>query len=229
MNEENAYNKNTMLEEQLNSDKLKLAENEAKLINLEAKISDLNTQNVNFQAELKKSQEISNETDLLKTQNKSLREEYEALKEKLYAVEKAYSMESENLKQSEKILKEKCEKLSNDYKNAMKERDKLKHEINMALNKCQESINLGRSTPNQMFSGQNTKNYVKVSGGGNIENQMLMNITPIEKLHEPEEKFTDVLDRWGRGVDIQDKYRAEQFKNKMLLVEIKNSKKYLAK
>eukprot|EP01022_Parablepharisma_sp_SALTPOND_P029145 TRINITY_DN72679_c0_g1_i1.p1 TRINITY_DN72679_c0_g1~~TRINITY_DN72679_c0_g1_i1.p1 ORF type:complete len:606 (-),score=116.06 TRINITY_DN72679_c0_g1_i1:139-1956(-) len=152
-------------------------------------------------------------------QNCSLRMEYEALKEKMFAVEKAYNMENESLKQSEKCLKEKVDRIASELERASKERDKLKHEIGIALSRCQESIHWQKATP------MNTQPRVRKLG---IENQAI-NITPIARVPEYEEsgkRMVEEYERWGRSMnsEIQDKYRAEQFKNKMLLVEIKNSK-----
>ncbi len=157
----------------------------------------------------------------LRQQNSTIRNDYAGLKDKLFAVEKAYTMENESLKQSEKCTKERAEKLSADLDRAKAERDKLRAEIGLVLSKCQEGLGdprAVRATPTGTSRSRLGLNMRKA-----MESQT-MNLTPLPDEEDNGESKREESDRYASNTEIQDKYRAEQFKNKMLLVEIRTGR-----
>eukprot|EP00826_Nyctotherus_ovalis_P012339 TRINITY_DN13253_c0_g1_i2.p2 TRINITY_DN13253_c0_g1~~TRINITY_DN13253_c0_g1_i2.p2 ORF type:complete len:178 (-),score=67.59 TRINITY_DN13253_c0_g1_i2:261-794(-) len=141
-----------------------------------------------------------------RAQNSALRSEYENLKEKYTSAENNYAAEIESLKKSEKYLKEKLERNALEVERTHKERKKLKHEIGAALARCQEPV----SWKGTHLDSRPSKLRL---------DSQLANITPIARIPECEETGEE------RSVTIEDKYREEQYKNKMLLVEIQNTLK----
>ena len=160
-----------------------------------------------LEEEIKLNKESKLAAEESRAQNNTLRTEYAELKEKYTQIENNYITEIESLKRSEKYLKEKLERSAQELEHAHKERRKLKQEIGVALVKCQESVSWKKSVNLDVHPSKLR-----------LESQ-LINITPIARIPECEEVTEE------KSYAIEEKYKEEQYKNKMLLVEIQNTLK----